>query len=106
MTTVRIAHAEPLPDAIHIARVLVVLADDQKGRALPLWLMGTRSHSLQALLAADQDGTAPAGLLRIERTARDRDRRAPRWPASPGTTGPTAKRSWRLTWPSAWPTTA
>src|SRR5215469_5360658 len=55
MTTVRIAHAEPRPGMLragmfHVNRVLVVLADDARGRALPIWLQATDGYSVQVLL--------------------------------------------------------
>jgi RNA polymerase sigma-70 factor (ECF subfamily) len=55
MTTVRIAHAEPRPDRTHIHHVLVVLADDNGRRVLPIWLMGMDGHSLRLLLERDAE---------------------------------------------------
>jgi RNA polymerase sigma-70 factor (ECF subfamily) len=40
MTTVRLAHAVPLPDERHAHHIGVVLADDAGRRALPLWVNG------------------------------------------------------------------
>ncbi len=62
MITVRIAHAEPLPGNLGdgrfaLERVLVVLADDGGGRALPLWLTASEGYPLWK--RADRgDGTA------------------------------------------------
>lgn len=55
MTRVGIAHAEPEPDRTRIHHILVVLADQEGGRALPIWLRGIDGHSLLVLLdrAAD-----------------------------------------------------
>jgi RNA polymerase sigma-70 factor (ECF subfamily) len=55
VTTVRIAHAEPWPGRIDehhfgLNQVLVVLADDAGGRAMPLWLRGTDGRSIWWLL--------------------------------------------------------
>jgi bifunctional DNase/RNase len=52
MTTVRIAHVEPWPGRRVAGRgfgffsMLVVLADDSGGRALPVWLDGAEGHGL------------------------------------------------------------
>jgi hypothetical protein len=52
MTTVRIAHTEPWPGGRVGGRgfgfysMLVVLADDSGGRALPVWLNGPEGHGL------------------------------------------------------------
>jgi len=52
MTTVRIALIEPWPGrrvggrGFRISSFLVVLADDSRGRALPVWLNGPEGHSL------------------------------------------------------------
>ncbi len=59
---VRIAHAEPRPGDLGDGRfgleqVLVVLADDHGGRALPLWLPASEGYSLWQL-ADRRDGTA------------------------------------------------
>jgi RNA polymerase sigma-70 factor (ECF subfamily) len=62
MTTVRIAHAEPRPDKTRFHHVLVVLADDAGGRALPVWLMGIDGHSLRLLLDSAAEGTTMAGV--------------------------------------------
>jgi RNA polymerase sigma-70 factor, ECF subfamily len=55
MITVRIAHAEPWPGRIDdhhfgLNQVLVVLADDAGGRAMPLWLRGPDGRSIWWLL--------------------------------------------------------
>ena len=55
MTTVRIAHAEPLPGERHdgnfnFDQVLVVLADDAGHRALPIWLTDLDGDSLWRIL--------------------------------------------------------
>ena len=75
MTTVRIAHAEPWPGkrmgghGFRISSFLVVLADDSRGRALPIWLNGPEGHGL---LRGQDDHPHPepaeaitAGLLRV-----------------------------------------
>jgi bifunctional DNase/RNase len=62
MTTVRIAYAEPRPVKTRISHVLVVLADDASGRALPLWLKGYDGHSLRLLLDRPADGAGMAGV--------------------------------------------
>jgi RNA polymerase sigma factor (sigma-70 family) len=59
---VRIAYAEPRPGDLGDGRfgleqVLVVLADDHGGRALPLWLPASEGYSLWQL-AGHLDGTA------------------------------------------------
>jgi RNA polymerase sigma-70 factor, ECF subfamily len=66
MVTVRIAHAEPRPGWLgdgmfHVDHVLVVLADDAGGRALPVWLPSMDGYSIQVLLdrPADETVTAP-----------------------------------------------
>jgi len=52
MTTVRIAHTEPWPGrrvggrGFGFFSMLVVLADDPGGRALPVWLNGPEGHDL------------------------------------------------------------
>ncbi len=52
MTTVRIAHTEPWPGrrvggrGFGFFSMLVVLADDSGGRALPVWLNGPEGHDL------------------------------------------------------------
>jgi hypothetical protein len=52
MTTVRIALIEPWPGqrmggrGFRISSFLVVLADDSRGRALPVWLNGPEGHGL------------------------------------------------------------
>jgi bifunctional DNase/RNase len=52
MTTVRIALIEPWPGrrmggrGFRISSFLIVLADDSRGRALPVWLTGPEGHSL------------------------------------------------------------
>ena len=52
MTTVRIALIEPWPGrrvggrGFRISSLLVVLADDSRGRALPVWLNGPEGHGL------------------------------------------------------------
>jgi hypothetical protein len=75
MTTVRIAHTEPWPGGRVGGRgfgffsMLVVLADDSGGRALPVWLNGPEGHGL--FRGRDDDHAYPgsaeeitAGLLR------------------------------------------
>jgi bifunctional DNase/RNase len=75
MTTVRIAHVEPWPGKRVAGRgfgffsMLVVLADDSGGRALPVWLDGAEGHGL--FRGRDDDHRFPesaevitAGLLR------------------------------------------
>ena len=75
MTTVRIAHTEPWPGRRAGGRgfgffsMLVVLADDSGGRALPVWLNGPEGHGL--FRGRDDDHAYPgsaeeitAGLLR------------------------------------------
>ncbi len=62
MITVRIAHAEPRPGNLGDGRfaldhVLVVLADEDGGRALPLWLTASDGYSLWKL-ADHADGAA------------------------------------------------
>ena len=62
MITVRIAHAEPWPGRVDdhhfgLNQVLVVLADDAGGRAMPLWLRGTDGRSIWWLL--DQSDVDP-----------------------------------------------
>jgi len=67
MTAVRIAHAEPRPgnlgNGIFITRGhLVVLADDEGHRALPVWFRGEPGgDSLAKLMGADSGDIAPAG---------------------------------------------
>jgi hypothetical protein len=75
MTTVRIAHTEPWPGrrvggrGFGFFSMLVVLADDCGGRALPVWLNGPEGHGL--FRGRDDDHAYPgsaevitAGLLR------------------------------------------
>jgi hypothetical protein len=75
MTTVRIAHTEPWPGrrvggrGFGFFSMLVVLADDSGGRALPVWLNGPEGHGL--FRGRDDDHAYPgsaevitAGLLR------------------------------------------
>ena len=75
MTTARIAHTEPWPGKRMGGRgfgffsMLVVLADDSGGRALPVWLNGPEGHGL--FRGRDDDHAYPgsaeeitAGLLR------------------------------------------
>jgi hypothetical protein len=75
VTTVRIAHTEPWPGKRVAGRgfgffsMLVVLADDSGGRALPVWLNGPEGHGL--FRGRDGDHSYPeaaevitAGLLR------------------------------------------
>ncbi len=67
MTTVRIAHAEPRPGKLGDGRfavkeVLVVLADDAGGRALPVWLTGPDGHSLWLLLDPPARDAEMAGV--------------------------------------------
>ena len=75
MTTVRIAHTEPWPGkrvggrGFGFFSMLVVLADDSGGRALPVWLNGPEGHGL--FRGHDDDHHHPesaevitAGLLR------------------------------------------
>ena len=75
MTTVRIAHTEPWPGrrvggrGFGFYSMLVVLADDSGGRALPVWLNGPEGHGL--FRGRDDDHAYPgsaeeiiAGLLR------------------------------------------
>jgi bifunctional DNase/RNase len=55
MITVRIAHAEYRPGTaragtFRVDRVLVVLADDAGGRALPIWLPAMDGYSIRVLL--------------------------------------------------------
>jgi RNA polymerase sigma factor (sigma-70 family) len=57
VTSVRIAHAEPRPGDLGDGRfgleqILVVLADDSGGRALPLWLPASDGYSLWKLVHA------------------------------------------------------
>lgn len=86
MVTVRIAHAKPRPGRLggsgvfYIDRVLVVLADDAGGRALPVWLPSMDGYSIQVLLdrppgetalASRRQGLAvPAGPDRATRAGR------------------------------------
>jgi hypothetical protein len=63
MTTVRIAHIEPRPDKVPCGRKngggwLIILADDQGHRALPLWLAGAPG-SLQELADRARDIVTP-----------------------------------------------
>jgi bifunctional DNase/RNase len=53
MTTVHIAHAEPRP---HFSRVLVVLADETRRRAIPIWLPGIEGLLLAQLLEGGETG--------------------------------------------------
>jgi hypothetical protein len=75
MMTVRIAHTEPWPGrrvggrGFGFSSMLVVLADDAGGRALPVWLHGPEGHGL--FRGRDDDHAYPgsaemitAGLLR------------------------------------------
>ena len=75
MTTVRIAHTEAWPGrrvggrGFGFFSMLVVLADDSGGRALPVWLNGPEGHGL--FRGRDDDHSYPesaevitAGLLR------------------------------------------
>lgn len=62
MTTVRIAYAESRPVGTRLTHILVVLADDAGGRALPVWLKGFDGHSLRLLLNRPADGAAMAGV--------------------------------------------
>jgi len=73
--TVRIAHAEPRPGDLgdgrfSIENVLVVLADDTRGRVLPLWLTGPEGHSLWKLLDDPQSGPPGAAGVPEEVTGR------------------------------------
>jgi hypothetical protein len=67
MTTVRIAHAEPRPGEVGDGRIqirgfLVVLADDERRRALPLWLQGEPgAHSLWELTSRRGEDIVTAG---------------------------------------------
>ena len=66
MVTVRIAHAKARPGRVgssglvHVDRILVVLADDTGGRALPIWLQSMDGYSIEVLLARPPGETAPA----------------------------------------------
>ncbi|HEY4850739.1 MAG TPA: bifunctional nuclease domain-containing protein, partial [Streptosporangiaceae bacterium] len=66
MTPVRIAHAEARPgimgdnDFIYVDHVLVVLADDVSGRALPIWLRAFDGQSVRVLLDRPAGYTGPA----------------------------------------------
>jgi RNA polymerase sigma-70 factor (ECF subfamily) len=66
MTPVRIAHAEARPgimgndDFIYVDHVLVVLADDVGGRALPIWLRAFDGQSVRVLLDRPAGYTGPA----------------------------------------------
>ncbi len=67
MTVVRIAHAEPRPGNLGdgrfaVSQVLVVLADDAGGRALPVWLTGPDGHSLWLLLDPEVGDAEMAGV--------------------------------------------
>ena len=62
MTTVRIAYAEPRAVGTRMTHVLVVLADEAGGRALPVWLKGFDGHSLRLLLDRPAGGTELAGV--------------------------------------------
>jgi hypothetical protein len=72
VTTVRIARAEPRPGrqpdgSVVIGRFLVVLADDDARRALPLWLQVPGGGSLWRLL--DRPGADPVMAGVLEETA-------------------------------------
>ena len=66
MVTVRIAHAKPRPGRVgssglvHVDRILVVLADDAGGRALPIWLQSWDGQSIQVLLDRPPGEPTPA----------------------------------------------
>jgi RNA polymerase sigma-70 factor (ECF subfamily) len=62
MTTVRIAHAEPRPGKARMHHILVVLADDAGGRALPVWLTGIDGYAVRLLLDRPADGSGMAGV--------------------------------------------
>ena len=70
MTTLRIAHAEPWPGkrmggrGFRISSFLVVLADDEGGRALPAWLNGPEGHGL---FRATKITPTPSPLKRLPR---------------------------------------
>ena len=58
MATVRIAHVEPRPGrqpggGFRISSFLVVLADDDSSRALPIWFIGPEGHGLWRVFAPD-----------------------------------------------------
>ena len=74
MTTVRIAHAEPQPGRLGdgtfvVERVLVVLADDAGGRAVPIWLNAFDGESVRVLLEPPS-GQAVTAPVREELTGR------------------------------------
>ena len=48
----------------HVDHVLVVLADDAGGRALPLWLPSMDGYSIQVLLDRPDDETVTAPVPR------------------------------------------
>jgi RNA polymerase sigma-70 factor (ECF subfamily) len=65
MTTVRIAHAEPQPGRLAdgtfvVERVLVVLADDPGGRAVPIWLNAFDGESVRVLFEPPIGQAVPA----------------------------------------------
>jgi RNA polymerase sigma factor (sigma-70 family) len=67
MVTVRIAHAKPRPGRlgdgmVHVDHVLVVLADDAGGLALPVWLPSMDGYSIQVLLDRSADETTLAAV--------------------------------------------
>ena len=79
MTAVRIAHAEPMPGAqpggnFNLEQVLVVLADDQRGRVLPIWLSGADGESLWRLAdrprGASERSALPPEAISEELTGR------------------------------------
>jgi bifunctional DNase/RNase len=69
MTTVRIAHTEPWPGrrvggrGFGFFSMLVVLADDSGGRALPVWLNGPEGHGL--FRGRDDDHAYPGSAEEI-----------------------------------------
>ena len=67
MTTVRIAHAEPLPGQrpsgdFNFDQVIVVLADDAGHRALPIWLTDRDGDSLWRILDQPRSDSEIAAL--------------------------------------------
>jgi hypothetical protein len=68
VTTVRVALAEPRPGrqpdgSVRIGQFLIVLADDDARRALPLWLREPGGHSLWQLLDRPDGDPVMAGVL-------------------------------------------
>ena len=65
MTTVRIALIEPWPGqrmgghGFRISSFLVVLADDSRGQALPLWLNGPQGQACSGAMVITRTPSPP-----------------------------------------------